>query len=115
MAADAGIYPVLLGYGDQNALEQISLLYATPSWSPPVRNFASGTAVKYVLTDRRLTTQLPLNGTYFPGDTTFVTKTLPAANLTKYNHVDGVAHVYDDGNINIYDLTSLGYYAPPTP
>jgi hypothetical protein len=114
IAADAGIYPVLLGYGDQNALEQISLLYATPSWSPPLAGFAIANQVKYVLTDNRLTQQLPLNGTYFPGDTKMVTQTLPAANLTKYNHINGVAHVYDDGNINIYDLTSLGY-VPQTP
>lgn len=114
IAADAGIYPVLLGYGDQNALEQISLLYATPNWSPPLANFAIANQVKYVLTDNRLTQYLPLNGTYFPGDTKIVTQPLPAVNLNKYNHINGVAHVYDDGNINIYDLTSLGY-VPQTP
>jgi hypothetical protein len=114
MAADSGIYPVLLGYGDQNALEQISTLYQTPSWSPPLANFAVANQVKYVLTDNRLTKQLPLNGTYFPGDTQFVTTPLAAANLNKYNHINGVAHVYDDGNINIYNLTSLGY-VPQTP
>ena len=60
-------------------------------------------------TDTRLTKSLPPAGTYFPGDTTLVTKTLPLANLTKYNHIDGVARVYDDGTINFYDLVSLGY------
>ncbi len=114
IAADAGIYPVLLGYGDQNALEQISKLYATPNWAPPLANFAVANDVKYVLTDNRLTKQLPLNGTYFPGDTQFVTTPLAAANLDKYNHINGVARVYDDGNINIYDLMSLGY-VPQTP
>ena len=67
-----------------------------------------------MLTDSRLSQLLPLNGTYFPGDITPVTKTLPAANLTKYNHIGGVARVYDDGNINIYYLLSLGY-VPKTP
>ena len=114
IAADAGIYPVLLGYGDQNALQQISLLYATPTWTPPVVGVAYANAVKYVLTDSRVTTTLPLNGFYFPGDTVPATKTIPAANLNKFNHINGVARVYDDGNINIYDLVSLGY-VPPTP
>jgi hypothetical protein len=114
IAADAGIYPVLLGYGDQNALQDISFLYATPTWSPPVANQAVQDQVQYVLTDNRLTQLLPLNGTYFPGDTTPVSKTLPAANLNKYNHIGGVARVFDDGNINIYDLVSLGY-VPQTP
>ncbi len=114
IAADSGIYPLLLGYGDQNALQQISTLYATPTWSPPLAGFAAANQVQYVLTDNRLTQLLPLNGTYFPGDITPVTKTLPAANLTKYNHIGGVARVYDDGNINIYYLLSLGY-VPKTP
>ncbi len=113
-AADAGIYPLLLAYGDQNAQQDIAFLYATPTWSPPVYNLTLASGVHYVLTDSRLTQLLPLNGTYFPGDTTFVTKTIPAANLSKFNHIGGVARVYDDGNINIYDLVSLGY-VPQTP
>jgi hypothetical protein len=114
IAADAGIYPVLLGYGDQDALQDISVLYDTPTWTAPISGAASGLNVQYVLTDNRLTQLLPLNGTYFPGDTTFVTKTLPLANLTKFNHITGVARVFDDGNINIYYLQSLGY-VPQTP
>jgi hypothetical protein len=109
IAADSGIYPLLLGYGDQNALQQISFLYATPTWVPAIALEATQNQVQYVLTDGRLTQLLPLNGTYFPGDITFVTKTLPPANLDKFNHIGGVARVYDDGNINIYDLVSLGY------
>jgi hypothetical protein len=114
IAADAGTYPLLLGYGNQNALQVISFLYATPTWSPPVASQAVANQVHYVLTDTRLTQLLPLNGTYFPGDITPVTKTLPAANLTKFDHINGVACVYDDGTIKIYDLTSLGY-VPQTP
>jgi len=114
IAADAGIYPVLLGYGDQNALQDISQLYDTPTWSPPVAAFAVENQVQYVLTDIRLTQLLPLNGTYFPGDITPVTRALPTANINKFNHINGVARVYDDGNINIYDLVSLGY-VPQTP
>ena len=35
---------------------------------------------------------------------------LPLAGLTKFNHVPGVARVYDSGNIVIYDLKSSAYY-----
>ena len=65
--------------------------------------------MQYVETDTRLTQSLPPAGTYFPGETTFATKTIPLANLTKYDHVNGIARVYDDGNIKFYDLVSLGY------
>ena len=110
IAADAGIYPLLLAYGDQDALQNVSFLYATPDWVPAIANEAAYViGVHYVLTDTRLTKLLPLNGTYFPGDQTDVTKTLPVANLDKFNHITGVSRVYDDGNIVIYNLQSLGY------
>lgn len=110
IAADAGTYPLLLAYGDQNALQNISFLYQTPNWVPALANEAAYVAgAHYVLTDNRLTKQLPPNGYYFPGDTTVVTKTVPAANLNKYDHINGVSRVYDDGDIRIYYLMSLGY------
>jgi hypothetical protein len=117
IAADAGIYPVLIGYGGQNPLQQINWLYSTPTWTKLLEGQASGAAVQYVETDTRLTKSLPPGGgTYFPGDTVIPTTTIPLANLTKYNHIEGVARVYDDGTINFYDLVSLGYvpYVPPT-
>jgi hypothetical protein len=114
IAADAGIYPVLLGYGDQDALQNIGFLYETPTWVPAIALEATQNQVQYVLTDNRLTQLLPLNGFYFPGDTSYATAKIPAANLNKYNNINGVARVYDDGNINIYDLVSLGY-VPQTP
>ena len=109
IAADNGIYPVLIGYGGQNPLQGISDLYSTPDWTPAIAAEAQGLQVQYVETDTRLTQSLPPAGTYFPGETTFATKTIPLANLTKYDHVNGISRVYDDGNIKFYDLVSLGY------
>jgi hypothetical protein len=118
IAADAGIYPVLLGYGDQNALQAVSGLYASPTWTLKLQALANAQDVQYVETDIRLSQSLPPAGTYFPGDNTVATKTIPLVNLTMYNNVNGIARVYDDGNINIYYLKSLGYvpglpYKPP--
>jgi Family of unknown function (DUF6541) len=109
IASDNGIYPVLIGYGGQNPLQNVGYLYQTPTWTPAVAGNAGGQQVQYVETDTRLTKALPPAGTYFPGDTTFATKTVPLAALTKYNNILGVAHVFDDGNINFYDLVSGGY------
>jgi hypothetical protein len=109
MAADSGIYPVLFGYGGQNPLQQVHPLYATPTWSPVVINFANSLQVQYVETDTRLTQSLSPNGIYFPGDQTAATSTIPMANLTKYNSVTGVARVYSDGTITLYNLVSQGY------
>jgi len=110
MAADNGIYPVLIGYGGQNPLQQIDGAYSTPTWTPAVVAFMNGNQVQYVETDTRLHQSLPPGGgTYFPGDATPPTSTIPLANLTKYNNIPGIARVFDDGDINIYDIVSQGY------
>jgi hypothetical protein len=113
IASDQGIYPVLIGYGDQNPQQIVTFLYATPTWTKPVANEAAGLNFQYVETDTRLTKSLPPAGNYFTDQLQGATSTIPLANLTKYNHIEGVARVYDDGTINFYDLVSLGYVPQP--
>jgi hypothetical protein len=117
MTSDNGIYPVLIGYGGQNPMYGGDQLYTTPTWTRAVGLFASGLQVQYVETDTRLTKSLPPPGaTYFPGEITAPTTTIAPAALTKYNNIQGVAHVFSDGTINIYDLVSQGYiYVPKKP
>jgi hypothetical protein len=112
-ASDQGIFPVLIGYGGQNSLQNVSWLYATPTWSMALAGQASGQNVQYVETDTRLTKTLSPNGVYFAGDHVAPTTPLPLVNLTKFNHINSVARVYDDGTITIYDLVSLGYVPQP--
>jgi hypothetical protein len=114
IASDQGIYPVLIGYGDQNALQNIAYLYEdTPKWTMALRNEAEGQDVQYVETDTRLTKSLSPNGGYFPGETTVDTKPLTAADINKFAHIQYVSRVYDDGTISIYDLMSQGYVPKP--
>lgn len=114
IASDQGIYPVLTGYGNQNPQQQVSLFYSTPTWTQAVSSGASSLNIQYVETDTRLTTSLPPSGNYFT-DQPAATSKVPLANLTKYNHIEGVARVYDDGTINFYDLASAGYVPQPKP
>jgi hypothetical protein len=107
IAADSGIYPVLAGYGDQDPLQDIQFLYYAPTYTVAVAQAASALDVQYVLVDSRLSQALPPSGNYFPGDPAVPTKTIPLGDLTKFNHVRGVARVFDDGNIVIYNLQSL--------
>ncbi len=69
---------------------------------------AAGLNIQFVETDTRLTTSLPPAGNYFTDETSSPTSPLPSANITKYNHIEDVARVYDDGTINIYDMHDLG-------
>jgi hypothetical protein len=71
--------------------------------------------MQYVETDTRLTTSLPPSGNDFLDQQGGTTSPVPLAYLTKYNHIEGVARVYDDGTINFYDIQSLGYVPQPKP
>jgi len=109
IAADQGIYPVLIGYGDQNPQQVTTFLYSTPTWTLAVAQQASGLNMQYVETDTRLTKSLPPSGNDFLDQASGTTSPVPLVYLTKYNHIEGVARVYDDGTINFYDLVSFGY------
>ena len=113
IASDQGLYPVLIGYGDQNPSGQPQFLYSTPTWTPAVAGQAAGLNIQFVETDTRLTTSLSPNGVYFAGQSSPSTSLIPLANLTKYDHINDVPRIYDDGTINFYDLVSLGYVPQP--
>jgi hypothetical protein len=113
IASDQGIYPVLIGYGEQNPTGTPSQFYITSTWTPADIAAANGENIQYVETDTRLTKSLPPSGGYFEDQTNSPTSPLPLANLTKYNHIEGVARVYDDGTINFYSIQAQGYVAQP--
>lgn len=59
------------------------------------------------MTDTRLTESLPLFGAYIaPGETGIPTR-LTAAELEKFNSIPGVYRIYDNGAIQVYDLSRL--------
>ena len=63
--------------------------------------------IRYIVTDTRLTVGLPLFGAYIaPGETGRPTL-LTAAELEKFNSTPGVRRIYDNGAIQVYDLSLL--------
>jgi hypothetical protein len=63
--------------------------------------------IRYIVTDMRLTRGLPLFGAYIaPGETGHPTR-LTTAELEKFNAVRGVRRIYDNGAIQVYDLSLL--------
>lgn len=63
--------------------------------------------IRYIVTDTRLTEGLPLFGAYIaPGETGHPTR-LTAEELEKFNSTRGVHRIYDNGAIQVYDLSSL--------
>ena len=63
--------------------------------------------IRYVVTDTRLTEGLPLYGAYIaPGETRTPVR-LTAPELEKFNSIPGVHRVYDNGAIQVYDVSRL--------
>ena len=103
-AADTGNYPLLAGYGDQNVIGGTSYLYDSPDYTQGDRRRAAAQGVQYVLVDHRLSESLPESGAYFPDDTGDYKRPLAATDLGKFNDTEGVARIYDNGPISIYDI-----------
>jgi hypothetical protein len=128
IATDQGLYPVLIGYGEQNPQQTVTEMYDTASWAGDIptadevndgftgkltpASFANQLNIQFVETDTRLTKSLSPNGNYFPSQGAVTTPLNPAFN-EKYNHIGGVAKVYSDGTISIYNLVSMGYVPQP--
>jgi hypothetical protein len=102
-ASDIGNYPSLAGYGYQNPLQNVSYLFTSPTLTPAIVLQFEQQEVQYVVADNRLSQSLPVSGSYFPGQTGTTNQKLPLIDLTKFNS-SGIARVFDDGNIVIYDL-----------
>ena len=111
-ATDEGDLPVLGSYGDQNTVGDDGYLYTSSAFTQAAAQQVQAQSIGYVLVDRRLSEMLPASGQYFPVDPNAgkYTRPLPLADLTKFNHVPGVARMYDSGNIVIYDLKGSAYY-----
>jgi hypothetical protein len=63
--------------------------------------------IRYIVTDTRLTEGLPLFGAYIaPGETGHPTR-LTSAELEKFNSTRRVHRIYDNGAIQVYDLSLL--------
>ncbi len=68
--------------------------------------------IRYVITDRRLTTSLPYVGVYFEAGENHllpILKPLDPRGLEKYNDLPGVDLIFDSGNIAIYDVGDLAH------
>jgi len=69
--------------------------------------------IRYIVTDSRLTGGLPLFGAYIaPGEARSGTR-LTAAELDKFNSAFWVHRIYDNGTIQVYDLSLLFGKHPP--
>jgi hypothetical protein len=82
-------------------------LFFDPTLTPSDIAFIRADHIRYIVTDTRLTEGLPLFGAYIaPGETGRPTR-LTLAELEKFNSTPGVSRIYDNGAIQVYDLSRL--------
>ena len=97
------VYPVTPLNGSRNAAPLFFDQQITPSDIALIRK----DDIRYIVTDTRLTEGLPLFGAYIaPGETGHPTR-LTAAELEKFSATRGVRRIYDNGVIQVYDLSLL--------
>jgi hypothetical protein len=106
ITADFGNDPMVGTYGNQTPVDGNAFLYLSPTYTQAIEREALLQGIQYVLTDLRLTQQLPASGQYFPQDpnTGKYTHPLPLVDMTKFNNASGVTRIFDSGDIVIYDL-----------
>ena len=82
-------------------------LFFDPQLTPSDISLIRKYDIRYIVTDTRLTEGLPLFGAYIaPGETGHPTR-LTTAELEKFNSARGVRRIYDNGAIQVYDLSQL--------
>jgi hypothetical protein len=104
---------LLAGYGRQDARVAVSegvdagrVFRATKLDSDEYWALAKG-HVDFLLVDLRLSTALPVLGFYFEPWEPKSAAPLSAEALLKFDNVDGITRIYDNGFIVIYDLRGL--------
>jgi hypothetical protein len=79
-----------------------------------VRKVIAHDAIDYVVVDRRLSHSLPIDGYYYDREEPRahqLTDPISGRSLRKFNEVNGIYRIYDNGPIVIYDTTRI---RPPT-
>ena len=90
-----------------NGSDNPAPLFFDPQLTPSDIALMRKDDIRYIVTDTRLTESLPLFGAYIaPGETGIPTR-LTAAELQKFNSIPGVYRIYDNGAIQVYDLSRL--------
>lgn len=109
-----GLLMVAYGGQDQITMSQdwvpVPLIFQRRIIDPSVIQVIERGEIEYLVVDTRLSTTLPLVGFYFeqsePGAHHYTDPIDPAA-LAKFDGVEGVNLIYDDGSIRIYDVRAF--------
>ncbi|MGY8635126.1 hypothetical protein RAD15_21860 [Bradyrhizobium sp. 14AA] len=104
---------LLASYGRQDARVKIvegvdtARLFEAGTLDPDVLRALARSEVDFLLVDLRLSTAPPVLGFYFEPWQTRHGKALSGDDLLKFNDIEGITRIYDNGWIVIYDVREL--------
>ncbi len=106
VAADLTGVTLISTYGRQDPVGEASQLCYDATWKLSDELLLQSLAIDYLWVDTRLTTQVPVSGSYFPVDPQNGKHLapMPAADIDKFDGVTGINQYYDNGSIRIYDM-----------
>ncbi len=113
--ADRANTALMGSYGEQDTIEGLSWLFFTPELESEQIADMHRRRLDYVVIDRRMTTALPVSGSFYEGGEPFsgqhVTPMKPEL-LNKFDLRANVSRIFDSGNIQMYDISGLSQQAP---
>ena len=88
----------------------VARVYFSETFDRLDQRVISEDAIDYILVDRRLSHEPPAGGYYFEGSESRANtydEPIDVGSLRKFNHVEGLSRVFDNGAIAIYDTSVL--------
>jgi hypothetical protein len=93
-------------YGRQDPVRDVAPLYYATEWGLSQDDMVARLHLRYLVVDRRLSTQLPESGAYFEDDPQAgkITVPLSRVQIGKFDTLTDVDRLYDNGNVRIYRM-----------
>jgi hypothetical protein len=87
----------------------VARVFFSETFGPIEQRVISNDAIDYIVVDRRLTHEAPAGGYYFESTESRANADEPlgVASLRKFNHVQGLSRIFENGAIAIYDTSGL--------
>jgi hypothetical protein len=107
VVCDASTCALATAYAEAVPIANEGELYYSPTMTPELLRTIHGRGLEYIIVDDRLSDEKPISGHFFhstSAEAGTADEPVPKAGLTKFKDVPGIALIYDNGPIQIYDL-----------
>ena len=110
-SGDRNMTTLLGTVGAQDPVHPGAALFYESAPSPSSQELVKTNAIRFLAVDTRLSGSVPLSGSYFDNDpySNDLTEPISALKLMKFDQVEGISRLYDNGDVRLYDLSRSWY------